>query len=179
MSSSRALRIAKPAACLWTWPIQITDYDRRNELTATERKMLTRKLPRAMASERTVKAVLARLSGLERLLASIDDALAMIDGKHLYNDRVKLMLPRHCAMRGTSLWAWDATTWHKVIGTTQESFYAAHVPRPHARGERQALMAVAYLLHCFHDIPSLGRRNGLRWPRRSSAGSESPLRYYG
>ena len=47
-------------------------------------------------------------------------------------------------------------TWHKFIGTTQEAFFAAHVPKPHAGGERQALMAVAYLLHCFHDIPSLG-----------------------
>ena len=156
MTSSRVVRAPKPDACLWTWPIEVTSYDRRNQLTATERKMLTRELPRAMASERTVKAVLARLSGLERLLAPIADALAVIDGKHLYNDRVRLMLLRHCATRGTSLWAWDATTWHEVIGTTQEAFYAAHVPRPHAGGERQALMAVAYLLHCFHDIPSLG-----------------------
>lgn len=157
MCSSRAVRIPKPeAACRWTWPIQITDYDRRNELTAAERKMLTRELPRAMASERTVKVVLGRLSGLERLIAPIDDALAVIDGKHIYDDRVKLMLLRHCAARETSLWAWDATTWHKVIGTTQEAFYAAHVPRPCAGGERQALMAVAYLLQCFHDIPSLG-----------------------
>jgi hypothetical protein len=31
-----------------------------------------------------------------------------------------------------------------------------HRSTPHDGGERQALMAVAYLLHCFDDISSLG-----------------------
>ncbi|CAE6840479.1 tyrosine-type recombinase/integrase [Paraburkholderia aspalathi] len=156
MNSSRAARTPKPDACFWTWPIQVTDYDRRNQLTAAERKVLTRELPLAMASERTVKAVLGKLSGLRRLLAPIDDALAVVDSKRLYNDRVRLMLLQCCAMRRTTFWAWDATVWRTVLGTTQQAFFAAHHPTPRAGGERQALMAVAYLLHCFHDIPSLG-----------------------
>lgn len=97
MISSRVARTPKPEASLWTWPIQITDYDRRTQLTAAERKVLTRELPLAMASERTVKAVLGRLSGLERLLAPIDDALAVVDSKHLYNDRVRMMILHSCA----------------------------------------------------------------------------------
>jgi integrase len=156
MISSRAARTPKPEASLWTWPIQVTDYDRRTELTAAERKVLTRELPLAMASERTVKAVLGRLSGLERLLAPIDDALAVVDSKHLYNDRVRMMILHSCAMRRTTFWAWDATAWRTVLGTTQQAFFAAHRPTPHDGAERQALMAVAYLLHCFDDIPSLG-----------------------
>ena len=96
------------------------------------------------------------MSGLERLLTPINDALAVVDGKRLYDDRVRLMLLQHCAMQRTTFWAWDATVWRTVIGTTQEAFYAAHVPKPYAGGERQALMAVAYLLRCFDDIPSLG-----------------------
>jgi integrase len=156
MISSRAARTPKPEASLWTWPIQVTDYDRRTELTAAERKVLTRELPLAMASERTVKAVLGRLSGLERLLAPIDDALAVVDSKHLYNDRVRMMILHSCAMRRTTFWAWDATAWRTVLGTTQQAFFAAHRPTPHDGAERQALMAVAYLLRCFDDIPSLG-----------------------
>jgi integrase len=109
-----------------------------------------------MASERTVKAVLSRLSGLERLLAPIDDALAVVDSKRLYNDRVRLMLLQYCEKQRVTFWAWDATVWRTVLGTTQQAFFAAHRPTPRAGGERQALMAVAYLLHCFHDIPSLG-----------------------
>jgi integrase len=109
-----------------------------------------------MACERTVKAVLGKLSGLERLLAPIDDALAVIDSKRVYNDRVRLMLLQSCAIRRTTFWAWDATVWRTVLGTTQQAFFAAHHPTPRAGGERQALMAVAYLLHCFDDFPSLG-----------------------
>lgn len=156
MNSSRAARAPKPDPCLWTWPIQITDYDCRSRLTTTEQRVLTRELPRVMETERTVRAMLVKLSGLERLLTPINDALAIVDGKRVYGDRVRLMLLQHCAMQRTTFWAWDATVWRTVIGTTQEAFYAAHVPKPYAGGERQALMAVAYLLRCFGDIPSLG-----------------------
>ena len=34
--------------------------------------------------------------------------------------------------------------------------HAAHVPKPHCGGERQVLIAAAYLLRCFNDIPALG-----------------------
>ena len=50
MNSSRAARAPKPDPCLWTWPIQITDYDCRSRLTTTEQRVLTRELPRAMAN---------------------------------------------------------------------------------------------------------------------------------
>ena len=39
---------------------------------------------------------------------------------------------------------------------TRLSFFAAHVPKPHRGGERHILMATAYLLRCFNDIPALG-----------------------
>src|SRR5260370_25833112 len=66
------------------------------------------------------------------------------------------MLLQSCAIRRTTFWAWDATVWRTVLGTTQQAFFEAHHATPSDGGERQALMAVAYLLHCFHDIPSLG-----------------------
>ncbi|MFM0030729.1 tyrosine-type recombinase/integrase [Paraburkholderia madseniana] len=155
-SSKAALAPTVGVTSLWTWPIEITNYDRRSRLTATEQRVLTRDLPLAVANERTIGAMLGRLSRLDRLLAPIDDALAAIDGTHLYDDRVRLMLLQHCAVRHQSFWAWDATAWHIVLGTTQAAFFAAHVPKPHAGGERHALIAVAYLLRCFNDIPDLG-----------------------
>jgi integrase len=42
------------------------------------------------------------------------------------------------------------------LGTTQQTFFAAHSPRPYAGGERHVLIAIAYLLRCFMDIPALG-----------------------
>jgi integrase len=155
-SFKAALAPTVGSACLWTWPIETANYDRRSRLAATEQKVLTQELPLAIANERTIGAMLGRLSGLDRLLAPIDDALAAIDGTHLYDDRVRLMLLQHCAARCKSFWAWDAATWRIVLGTTQAAFFAAHTPKPHAGGERHALIAVAYLLRCFNDVPSLG-----------------------
>jgi hypothetical protein len=156
MMVSRRAALAPTVSSLWTWPIEIANYDRRNRLTAAEQKVLTEELAFAVANERTIGAMLGRLSGLNRLLAPIDDALAAIDGTHLYDDRVRLMLLQHCAARRQSFWAWDAAAWHIVLGTTQAAFFAAHTPKPHAGGERHALIAVAYLLRCFTDVPSLG-----------------------
>lgn len=155
-SSKAALAPTVDGTSSWTWPIDITNYDRRSRLTATEQKVLTRDLPLAVANERTIGAMLGRLSRLDRLLAPIDDALAAVDGTHLYDDRVRLMLLQHCAVRHQSFWAWDATAWHIVLGTTQAAFFAAHVPKPQAGGERHAIIAVAYLLRCFNDVPGLG-----------------------
>ena len=154
--SSRSTRDSEANDRLWTWPLQSTNYDRRGQLTASERKILSYELPCAVAEERITKAVLARLPGLERLLIPIDDVLAAIDSKQLYKDRVRLMLLQACSKRGTAFWAWDAAIWRTILGTTQQAFFAAHVPTPRAGGERQVLIAVSYLLQCFTDIPSLG-----------------------
>ncbi|CAJ0783680.1 hypothetical protein [Ralstonia chuxiongensis] len=155
-SSKAAFTPTVASTAPWAWPIDITNYDRRSRLTATEQKVLAQDLPRAVASERTIGAMLGSLSRLDRLLVPINDALASVDGTHLYDDRVRLMLLQHCAARHQSFWAWDATAWHITLGTTQAAFFAAHVPKPHAGGERHALIAVAYLLRCFNDIPDLG-----------------------
>jgi integrase len=155
-SSKAALAPTVAGTSTWTWPIDITNYDRRSRLTASEQKVLTQDLPLAVANERKIGAMLGRLSRLDRLLAPVDDALAAVDGTHLYDDRVRLMLLQHCAIRHQSFWAWDAAAWHMVLGTTQAAFFAAHLPKPHAGGERHALIAVAYLLRCFNDIPDLG-----------------------
>jgi len=100
--------------------------------------------------------VLGQLAGLERLLTPINDALAVIDGRRECGDRVRLILLQGCAERRTIFWAWDETIWRKVIGTSQQVFVSAHDVMPRAAGERQALIAVAYLLRCFRDISSLG-----------------------
>ncbi|NMM04467.1 tyrosine-type recombinase/integrase [Paraburkholderia sp. RP-4-7] len=155
MKASRTLTSAS-GACTWLWPIRIADYDRSSSLTDAEHEPLTRKLSADLRTELGARAVLGQLAGLERLLTPINDALAVIDGRRGCGDRVRLILLQGCAERRTTFWAWDETIWRKVIGTSQQVFVSAHDVKPRAAGERQALIAVAYLLRCFRDISSLG-----------------------
>jgi integrase len=154
--AARGARAIGPADPVWEWPIRIADYECTGRLSATERRVLSHDLTHALVTERTVKATLDRLHGIERLCVPLDDALAVIDSNGRYDDRVKLMMLKSFATRGTACWAWDAPTWCTVLGVTQQAFFAAHPPTPHSGGERHVLIAVAYLLRCFTDIPALG-----------------------
>lgn len=158
MKASHTTRTLTSAsgACTWLWPIRIADYDRSSSLTAAEHELLTCKLSGDLRTERGVRTMLGQLAGLERLLTPINDALAVIDGRRACGDRVRLILLQGCAERRTTFWAWDETIWRKVLGTNQQVFVSAHDVKPRAAGERQALIAVAYLLRCFRDISSLG-----------------------
>ncbi|MGI9294249.1 MAG: tyrosine-type recombinase/integrase [Pseudomonadales bacterium] len=145
-----------PSAPVWQWPVRLADYDRSGPLSPIEQRVLTHDLAQALVRERNTSAVLDRLHGIERLCVPLDDALAVIDSNGRYDQRVKLMVLQQCALRGSAYWAWDTTTWCRILGTTQQAFFAAHVPKPLCGGERQVLIAVAYLLRCFMDIPALG-----------------------
>lgn len=151
-----ALRLIEPTLPLWQWPIRLTDYDRSGALSRVEQQVLTDDLAQGLTIERTTHAVLDRLHGIERICLPLDDALAAMDSSGHYNQRVKLMVLKQCALLGSAYWAWDATTWRRLLGTTQQAFFAAHVPKPLCGGERHMLIATAYLLRCFNDIPALG-----------------------
>lgn len=153
---SQPARAFEPAGATWQWPIRVSDYERSGELSDAERDVLTRDLAYALSVEHNTRPVLDRLHGIERLSTPLDHALAAIDGNGRYNDRVKLMVLRQCGLLDSAFWAWDQPTWCKMLGTTQQAFFAAHVPRPKCGGERHILIAAAYLLRCFSDIPALG-----------------------
>ncbi len=153
-----ATLIEKPTAAeSWQWPISVTDYDRSGALSPVERDVLVQDMAHALDRERTTSGVLASLHGIERLIIPLDDALKVIGGNRRYDDRIKLMVLKQCGLLGSAYWTWDASTWCRILGTSQQSFFAAHVPTPQCGGERQALIAVAYLLRCFLDVPALGQ----------------------
>ena len=156
MMAARPAHACEPAGAAWHWPIRIVDYDRCGALSSTERETLTGDLAHMFIVERNTRPVLTRSHGIERLCTPLDHALAAIDGKGRYNQRVKFMILRQCGLLGSAFWAWDNARWCKLLGTTQQAFFAAHAPRPQCGGERHVLIAVAYLLRCFSDIPSLG-----------------------
>lgn len=143
---------AGEAGSAWQWPLRLTDYDRTTRLSRTEHGVLAS----VFGAASFTPDVLDRLAGIGRLRVPVQDALTAIDSNGRYDVRVELMLLKQCAMLGTAYWGWDASTWCRVLGTTQQAFFAAHRPKPSCGGERHVLIAVAYLLRCFADVPALG-----------------------
>lgn len=151
-----ARRAIDPTTLTWQWPIRIADYDRARRLSTRERQILADDLVPAVSAGHRLRAVLSTLSGIERLQRPLRDALAVIDSAKRYDDRAQFMVLAWCARTGSSFWSWDQAMWCRILGTTQRAFFAAHVPKPTAGGERHILISVAYLLRCFTDIPGLG-----------------------
>jgi len=140
------------AGSTWQWPLRLTDYDRTTRLSRTEHGVLAN----AFSAASFTRDVLDRLRGIGRLRLPLQDALACIDSNGHYDARVELMVLKQCAILGTAYWGWDTSSWCRVLGTTQQAFFAAHKPKPNCGGERHVLIAVAYLLRCFADVPALG-----------------------
>jgi hypothetical protein len=158
MTASITERIQDSAsdAGTWLWPIRIANYERTSSLTATERDLLKCEVSGNLQTERGARGMLCESAGLQRLLTPINDALAVIDTGRTCGDRVRLILLQGCSEQRTSFWAWEETVWYKVIGTSQKNFYTVHDLKRRGSGERQALVAVAYLLHGIRDISSIG-----------------------
>ncbi|MFM0416024.1 MULTISPECIES: tyrosine-type recombinase/integrase [Paraburkholderia] len=135
----------------WAWPLRIPAYDRGDALTAAEQRILIYGFSGAMRTERKASVILNQLAGVGRLLTPINDALAVVDGEGGCGDRVKVILLHQCARQETSFWAWDDTVWREMIGTSQRSLALANHVITCAGGEREALIAVAYLLQCLND----------------------------
>jgi integrase len=136
-------------ACRWVWPVRIADYDRSISLTVAEQRTLAREVSEAMGSTRNARAAPGHLAGLQRLVTPINDALAVVDGKCGCSDRVRLILLDHCARQNRAFWGWDSTAWREVIGASQRALVSANSIA--SGGEREVLIAVAYLLQCIND----------------------------
>jgi integrase len=156
MMFTAPIRAVEAAPSTWEWPIRLTDYDRTARLSALERRVLTKTLIPAVSTGHGIRTALGAARGIERLCRPLDDAVAVLDTNSRYDERAELMILKWCIRTGTTFWSWDSLTWRTLLGTTQQAFFAAHVPRPKAGGERHVLIAVAYLMRCFTDIPALG-----------------------
>jgi hypothetical protein len=66
------------------------------------------------------------------------------------------MILKWCFRTGTTFWSRDVPMCRTILGTTQQTFFAAHEPSSKVGGERHIRIALAYLLHCYTDITALG-----------------------
>ncbi len=158
---------ARPAAettPVWTWPLDLACYDRSVAPRPAEQAaldLLQREArgwwfrPARATAERR-----AAWTTLERLLLPLRAARDALDLPHwaqriTANVAVGILLDE-CGREGRSVWGWSATTWGRVLGTSNRAFVAAY---PGSRGGsvRHCAIAIAYLLRCFDALDDLGR----------------------
>jgi len=111
----------------WAWPIDVTRYNRRPELTEIELEALRRLGMNNLRRRRCYDEDAPEWAVVQRLLRPLDDARAALwcpDTTHhrrAISDAIGLVLLR-CAEDSTSYWAWSEDDWLRLIGTSVAEF---------------------------------------------------------
>jgi len=142
----------------WTWPLDITRYDRAADLTPAEREHMGRLVARFAAGGRgwhkEARLALARL--LRPLYDTLDHLGATATEKRNYTVRttVVCLLIRAMDRHSRSFWAFSPADWHELLGGDYYAYVRRHGVTANARHQ---LIAVAYLLCGFDGLHALGR----------------------
>ncbi len=138
----------------WTWPLDVEIYDRTPALSPEEQEALAPfLLPRRDRAQ--VVSTASQQGKLTRLMRPLSDVFAVIEGDNQAKIYGIHLLLRMCAREGRPFWAWEHPTWLRVLGTSCEEFFTIHKPG-NLTEIRQYIIAAAYLLGCFRDLPALG-----------------------
>lgn len=144
----------------WSWQADLARYDRSPTLTSAEQSALealgwdTRQWP-----ERWRDVEQAEWQAIHRLVRPLAAALEHLDvldepaHRRSAIDAVALVL-RGCTAHRSSFWAWEATTWATVVGTSRKAYQRAY-PRWADTSARSYAIALAYLFG-FSDLQLLG-----------------------
>lgn len=152
----------------WRWPIVVTRDDRAAALTGEETATLCA-LGEAVRHWRqdwpSKQDLLPGRAGdphwrtLDRLVRPLAEARAALDlataSQREGGDTAVALLLYHCGAEGQSFWGWSPATWCRLLGPTQAAYLAAH-PAWVTGEARQGLIAIAYLLGCWTNLPALG-----------------------
>ncbi len=150
--------VSEPA---WSWPIDLTRYDRTPTLSPEEADGLTA-LGQSGPGWWRPRQQRWAVRGLDRLVSPLAAVRATwsTHSRH-QRDRAEIAVAAllgACAVEQAPYWAWAAPTWVRILGATRRAFQAAHPPRID-RQARHYLIALAYLLDCFTDLGQLGYYN--------------------
>ena len=138
----------------WSWPLDVEIYDRAPALSSQEKEALTAfLLPRRHLAQ--MVSTVSQQGKLVRLMQPLSDVFAAIEGDEQAKIESTHLLLRMCARAGQPFWAWEHPTWLRVLGMSLEDFFTIHKPG-NQTGIRQYVIAAAYLLGCFRDLPALG-----------------------
>jgi len=124
----------------WSWPIDLSRYDRRSAFTSSETAFLA-KYANAYALNQHAQTP-AYDGRIDRLVKPIEDVFEYIRVRTACRPWAITYILRETASRGRSIWGWSRDEWMDTINR---------------RGnDRQRILSVAYLLCDFSDVHRLG-----------------------
>lgn len=152
----------------WEFPVTVTRFDRRAELSPSERQALrelkgnplrrnrARGVPRRTAQEwRALARLVEPLDEARTALHHGDDPRFRRAGLHAAG-----VILQHCADTGRSYWAFTTGEWIRVCGSSAEAFVAAQA-LPTETTVRPFVIALGYLLGGLDAFDRLGTFNRL------------------
>lgn len=129
----------------WTFPIDVTHYDRRSELSEMERLALVQVLGHSLGKRKTQLPYEAKQM-LARLLLPLDDILSQLLSirTECCTFPIQIMLS---GMNEYALpyWAWSQEQWARLLASTFQHFCQQHVQGSVTEIRRQ-LVIFAYIL---------------------------------
>src|SRR5579863_4866062 len=137
----------------WSWPLDLTRYDRRADLTPEEDRALSRlahlKKSAPVFAERTRVIPLSPEAPLFRLLQPIYAVWEVtgVSGQEC-TDALAVLI-REMRQRQQTYWAWTQEDWRDMLGTTHTAFRQRSGKD---RNCRRVLLLVGYVLCGFTDI---------------------------
>ena len=140
----------------WCSPVELNAYDKDPTLTQFEQEGLQALSQSQRRWGDSGRDGARRIrDALRRLLDPVEDALALVPGRHSDRDMAAAALLRACQREGCAYWGWSSEVWRHILGRTQAQFFCENGPLVDGAG-RQYLIAVAYLLGCFRQVRLLG-----------------------
>jgi hypothetical protein len=123
----------------WSWPIDLSRYDRRSPLTTSEAVFLA-KYSNAYARNRHAQTP-AFNGRIDRLVTPVEDVFQYIRVREACRPWAVNYILRETVRRGRSIWGWSREEWIDTINRRSN--------------DRQSMVAMAYLLCDFSDIHRL------------------------
>ena len=131
----------------WQWPLDLSGYDQRTELTGPERDWLTRFVERPARSAWQQAAE----SDVIRLLAPLRDALATLTTHEVSRRKVTRLLLSVMHQRQQTVWDWQEADWLVVFEQARQRPYRVML----------GTVSVAYLLGCFQRCHRVAHLQGV------------------
>ena len=137
----------------WTWPIDVSRYDRTPTLYATEEETCHRIRHRPRPGPRATYINHRIEQRLQRLVTPIHDCLTAIGATRLAHTAVISIMVKEMVQRQRPFWAWSQAEWLETLCPDCRLFRQR---QKRGEGYRHDLIAVAYLLGQFRDLHALG-----------------------
>lgn len=137
MNNEETITIVQPE---WSWPIDVTRYDRSIPLTSVESAVLSAYVENYAAATHEKPPEFS--PALQRLIRPLKDVLAYTALRTSHCEFVVLFLLREMARRGRNFWGWSEEEWIETINLRRQ--------------EQQHVIAIAYLLCSFARLEAVG-----------------------